>query len=215
MRALPMQKTAYCTIFPIRDATTDDPPTAASIPACDRAPGPCADDPAARAARRRARVRAPARSASGEARLLGRRRARALPPRPGAEARDPAPSRRPPPAPRAIRSPRWRARSSASRSRSRPRRRYGSGWWSPPPPPARRRGCLDPARVGRTRLPTLRRCGLSERKATYVRDLARHFVTGALDPAEWPAPLRRGADRTARRRQRNRPLDGRDVPDLP
>ena len=45
---------------------------------------------------------------------------------------------------------------------------------------------LDPARLGRTRLPTLRRCGLSERKATYVRDLARHFVTGALDPAEWP-----------------------------
>ena len=46
---------------------------------------------------------------------------------------------------------------------------------------------LDPARLGRTRLPTLRRCGLSERKAGYVRDLARHFVTGALDPGEWPA----------------------------
>jgi DNA-3-methyladenine glycosylase II len=46
---------------------------------------------------------------------------------------------------------------------------------------------LDAARVGRTRLPTLRRCGLSERKALYVRDLARHFVTGALDPAMWPA----------------------------
>jgi DNA-3-methyladenine glycosylase II len=46
---------------------------------------------------------------------------------------------------------------------------------------------LDPARVGRTRLPTLRRCGLSERKAMYVRDLARHFVTGVLDPKEWPA----------------------------
>jgi DNA-3-methyladenine glycosylase II len=45
---------------------------------------------------------------------------------------------------------------------------------------------LYPARLGRTRLATLRRCGLSERKATYVRDLARHFVTGALDPAEWP-----------------------------
>jgi len=45
---------------------------------------------------------------------------------------------------------------------------------------------LDPARLGRTRLPTLRRCGLSERKATYVRDLARHFLTGALNPAEWP-----------------------------
>jgi DNA-3-methyladenine glycosylase II len=45
---------------------------------------------------------------------------------------------------------------------------------------------LDPVRVGRTRIATLRKCGLSERKALYVRDLARHFVTGALDPAEWP-----------------------------
>jgi DNA-3-methyladenine glycosylase II len=46
---------------------------------------------------------------------------------------------------------------------------------------------LDPGRVSRTRLPTMRRCGLSENKASYVRDLARHFVTGALDPAEFPA----------------------------
>jgi DNA-3-methyladenine glycosylase II len=46
---------------------------------------------------------------------------------------------------------------------------------------------LDPARVGRTRMPTLRRVGLSERKALYVRDLARHFASGALDPREWPA----------------------------
>ena len=46
---------------------------------------------------------------------------------------------------------------------------------------------LDPARLGRTRLPTMRRCGLSERKALYVRDLARHFMTGALDPLAWPA----------------------------
>ena len=46
---------------------------------------------------------------------------------------------------------------------------------------------LDPARVGRTRMPTLRRVGLSERKALYVRDLARHFVSGALDPRDWPA----------------------------
>ena len=34
---------------------------------------------------------------------------------------------------------------------------------------------------------TLRRAGLSERKAEYLRDLARHFATGALDPREWPA----------------------------
>jgi len=46
---------------------------------------------------------------------------------------------------------------------------------------------LDAARVGRTRMPTLRRVGLSERKAIYLRDLARHFVSGALDPGEWPA----------------------------
>jgi DNA-3-methyladenine glycosylase II len=46
---------------------------------------------------------------------------------------------------------------------------------------------LDPARVGRTRVATLRRVGLSENKALYIRDLARHFVSGALDPGEWPA----------------------------
>jgi len=46
---------------------------------------------------------------------------------------------------------------------------------------------LDVARVGRTRMPTLRRVGLSERKALYLRDLARHFTSGALDPREWPA----------------------------
>ncbi len=46
---------------------------------------------------------------------------------------------------------------------------------------------LDPARVRRTRLTTLRRAGLSERKAEYLRDLARHFATGTLEPREWPA----------------------------
>ncbi len=46
---------------------------------------------------------------------------------------------------------------------------------------------LDPARVGRTRMPTLRRVGLSQGKAEYIRDLARHFLSGALDPREWPA----------------------------
>lgn len=46
---------------------------------------------------------------------------------------------------------------------------------------------LDASRVGRTRLSTLRRVGLSERKALYLRDLARHFTSGALDPREWPA----------------------------
>ncbi len=46
---------------------------------------------------------------------------------------------------------------------------------------------LDPARVGRMRMPTLRKVGFSVNKAHYVRDLARHFVAGALDPAAWPA----------------------------
>lgn len=45
---------------------------------------------------------------------------------------------------------------------------------------------LDAARVSRTRRSTLRGVGLSERKADYIRDLARHFVTGRLDPAAWP-----------------------------
>lgn len=46
---------------------------------------------------------------------------------------------------------------------------------------------LDAGRVSRTRMPTLRRVGLSERKAEYLRDLARHFTRGALDPAQWPS----------------------------
>ena len=46
---------------------------------------------------------------------------------------------------------------------------------------------LDPVRVGRTQRRTLRRVGLSERKGEYVRDLARHFVSGKLDPLTWPA----------------------------
>ena len=46
---------------------------------------------------------------------------------------------------------------------------------------------LDPARVARMRLPTLARCGLSARKAEYIRDLARHFASGRLEPSTWPA----------------------------
>ncbi len=45
---------------------------------------------------------------------------------------------------------------------------------------------LAPARVARARMPTLRRVGLSQSKAHYLRDLARHFASGALDPREWP-----------------------------
>jgi len=46
---------------------------------------------------------------------------------------------------------------------------------------------LDARRVQRRRIATLRACGLSERKAEYIRDLARHFVSARLDPATWPA----------------------------
>ena len=46
---------------------------------------------------------------------------------------------------------------------------------------------LDPARVARMRVTTMRRCGFSERKADYVRDLARHFVSGHLEPHTWSA----------------------------
>jgi len=46
---------------------------------------------------------------------------------------------------------------------------------------------LDPGNVQRKRIATLRACGLSERKAEYIRDLARHFVSARLDPREWPA----------------------------
>ena len=46
---------------------------------------------------------------------------------------------------------------------------------------------LDPARVARKRTATLRACGLSERKAEYLRDLAKHFASQRLDPRSWPA----------------------------
>ena len=74
---------------------------------------------------------------------------------------------------------------------------------------------VDPARVARMRLPKLRGCGLSERKATYLRDLARHFTTGALDPAEWPVLDDEALIERADRRQGHRALDRRDVPHLP
>jgi DNA-3-methyladenine glycosylase II len=46
---------------------------------------------------------------------------------------------------------------------------------------------LEPARVRRKRIATLRACGLSERKAEYIRDLAGHFASARLDPGAWPA----------------------------
>ena len=47
-------------------------------------------------------------------------------------------------------------------------------------------GTVAPERVSRMRLTTLTGAGLSSRKAEYVRDLARHFVSGTVDPAHWP-----------------------------
>jgi DNA-3-methyladenine glycosylase II len=49
------------------------------------------------------------------------------------------------------------------------------------------RGTLDPGRVQRKRVATLRACGLSLNKAEYIRDLARHFTSARLDPGTWPA----------------------------
>ncbi|HEY0879506.1 MAG TPA: DNA-3-methyladenine glycosylase [Zeimonas sp.] len=43
-----------------------------------------------------------------------------------------------------------------------------------------------PLRVSRMRGTTLRNCGLSERKAEYLKDLAAHFRSGEVDPARWP-----------------------------
>jgi DNA-3-methyladenine glycosylase II len=44
---------------------------------------------------------------------------------------------------------------------------------------------LDPRVVAATAVAPLRACGLSERKADYLRDLATHFASGALDPKRW------------------------------
>jgi len=46
-------------------------------------------------------------------------------------------------------------------------------------------GDLTPRAVMRRRAPTLRACGLSDRKVEYIRDLAEHFVSGRVDPARF------------------------------
>ncbi|HVF62768.1 MAG TPA: DNA-3-methyladenine glycosylase 2 family protein [Casimicrobiaceae bacterium] len=46
---------------------------------------------------------------------------------------------------------------------------------------------LPPVRVMALTVTELRTIGLSERKASYVRDLAAHFVEGRLKPATWAA----------------------------
>jgi DNA-3-methyladenine glycosylase II len=44
---------------------------------------------------------------------------------------------------------------------------------------------LDPRAVASQQLPALRVCGLSTRKAEYLRDLSTHFTSGRLDPKGW------------------------------
>lgn len=45
---------------------------------------------------------------------------------------------------------------------------------------------LAPEAVAGLRVQRLRACGLSERKAEYLRDLARHFVDGTIRLERWP-----------------------------
>jgi len=46
---------------------------------------------------------------------------------------------------------------------------------------------MAPARLLQRRATTLRACGLSERKVEYLRDLARHFASGAIESAAFAA----------------------------
>ncbi len=45
---------------------------------------------------------------------------------------------------------------------------------------------VSPERIVRMRHSTLVRTGLSQRKAEYLKDLAQHFHSGAVDPRRWP-----------------------------
>lgn len=46
-------------------------------------------------------------------------------------------------------------------------------------------GETTPKSILRRRATTLRRCGLSDRKVEYIRDLAAHFVSGKVDPSRF------------------------------
>ncbi len=50
---------------------------------------------------------------------------------------------------------------------------------------AARVGAVTPAAVCRCRSTSLRACGLSTQKAGYMKDLARRFANGALEPGSW------------------------------
>ena len=44
---------------------------------------------------------------------------------------------------------------------------------------------LSPQQITTRTIPTLHNCGLSQRKAEYLADLATHFASGRLDPRQW------------------------------
>ncbi len=46
-------------------------------------------------------------------------------------------------------------------------------------------GVVTPQQVAKLELESLAACGLSRRKAEYLRDLAGHFVDGRIEPARW------------------------------
>jgi len=50
-----------------------------------------------------------------------------------------------------------------------------------------RLGTVTPESLARSRVPTLRSCGLSGQKAGYLKDLAGSFLDGTLDPRRWNA----------------------------
>ena len=74
---------------------------------------------------------------------------------------------------------------------------------------------LAPAAVLALDIADARGAGLSARKVEYLLDLAQHFESGTVHVRPVAADGRRGHHRGTRRHPRHRPLDGRDVPDLP
>jgi DNA-3-methyladenine glycosylase II len=44
---------------------------------------------------------------------------------------------------------------------------------------------IEPAHIATLELDALASCGLSRRKAEYLRDLAGHFIDGRVEPARW------------------------------
>jgi DNA-3-methyladenine glycosylase II len=50
-----------------------------------------------------------------------------------------------------------------------------------------RLGAVTPVSLSRSRKPTLRGCGLSGQKVSYLKELASNFLDGTLDAARWHA----------------------------